>query len=246
MFWCNEQLVPLKAVNKKTMLPCVAAAVLLTWVFSSSCAFVNAQTAIAFTQTDQFRISENNSTINFAPGGTYTQATLQNGSWIFLNLHLNNSGNNDTLESFKVSAKDSNMTITSCQKFSGTTTAGERLRYTVIGHGEQAFNFGIDLKSGEWSVVLNGRQTFISEKENWHITPDGTITVTGATVNATISYYILPPGFGSVDTSNQTFYEQHSVAIVTGASVAFALVLVVLIRQTNQRRHQKALVDIVR
>ncbi len=153
-------------------------------------------------------------------------------------MHLDNAGDLGTLPIFNASAQNSNVTITSCQEFSGSLT-GVRLRYTVVGSGAQTFNLGIKGKSSEWDVTFNG--AYISENNGWDIASDGTLTVTGvtgATTNVSIARYTFSNDFGgSGDVSDQTFIQQHSVAITTGIVVAVAIVLVVVIKvktKTNE------------
>jgi hypothetical protein len=232
----------LRQVNRKTLLTgSLTGAILVAWMFSLGFFSAQAQAFISFTPKDAFIIPENNSTINFATDGTYSEATLQNGTWNFMNLQLNNPDNNSGLANFKASAQDSSVTIASCQNFIGTVTAGIRLRYSVVGYGTQVFNFGVILKGGEWTVSFNG--DFVTENVGWRSSPDGTVTVTGATANVSISYYIVPSELGgNMDTSNQTFYQKHSVAIVTAVSVALVFILAVAIRVNNVRRRDRRLV----
>jgi hypothetical protein len=204
-----------------------------------SCFLVQAQDSIQFTKSDRYPIPGNNSTISFNTSGTYVQAVLENDTWHFSNLHLNNSGNNPSLGDFKASAQDSNITITTCQRTNPNSTS-VRLRYIVVGQGKQTFNFGLDLKGGYWSVSIDG-VNFITENNGWRSLQNGTVIVTGAKLNVSISYNVLPPGFGVPDTSNLPFYQQHSVAIVTAGSVVVSLVLAFLIRSTSLRRRQKTI-----
>jgi hypothetical protein len=147
----------------------------------------------------------------------------------FVNLNLNNSGQ---LENLSVSAKDSNLTITSYQVFDATNFIA-LLTYTVVGYGEQTFNLGLSTAGGEWSVTFNGN--FISENEGWRVLPDETITISGAPSNVTIFYFVflddLSPDGSS---SNQSVYQQHSVAIATAVVIVAAVVTAVMIRRRNQ------------
>jgi len=62
---------------------------------------------------------------------------------------------------------------------------------------------------------------WLGEGEEWTIKPDGTLTVTGVVGNVSISYF----SFSRLieNSSDLTFYEQHSVAIAT---IALATVTV--------------------
>ncbi len=222
-------------INRKTIFASIAAVLLIALASPWICFLVQAQTGTTFKRTDTFAIPENNSTISFGTNGTYTQATLENGTWNFMNLHLSNSGNSSAVENFKASAQDSNVTITSCQI--NVTFVSVRLRYTVVGQGTQAFNFGLDLKGGSWLVFFNDNS--IAENKGWRSMPDGTVTVTGATATVTMYYFIAPPGFGTADDSNLPFYQQHSVAIATGVTVAVAVIIAGLIRRRPGQTTQK-------
>ena len=223
--------------NKSILLSCFVAAVLMALIFSGSCFSVQAQTVTSFTTEDHYAIPEKNGTISFSVSGSYTQATLESGTWVFKDLHLNNAGSVGTLESFKASAQDCDVVISSCQKLN-STNAVVRLRYNVTGAGVQKFKFGLNLTGGNWIVAFN--TDFPAENDGWSISPDGTLTVTGATANVSISYYVFPPGFGgNTDTSNQSFFQQHSVSIAIAVSLAVAVVFAVGIRVRSRATEQQ-------
>jgi len=202
------------------MAVCMFAACLL-WV-SVDC---QAQMAITFTPDTPFSIPDCNGTIYFAVDGTYTQAHLDNNSWIFSDLHLINS---PTIPSFRVSVQNCNIIITS---FSGVITnqnAGT-VRYNVTGPGIQTINFGL---SPDFALNPKGHQLtvrfdndldhytyFHPEGRGWYFGEDGTITVTGATAAVYISYR---DHSSELVNANLPFYMSHPVITV-------ALVLVVAI-----------------
>jgi len=203
-------------------------------VLSLSCFgfFARGQSETAFTPTDKFDIPVNNSSISFAVNGTYEQASLENGAWSFLNLRLSNSQTAEKL-SLEVSAKDSKVTINSCQinnnTFAGAIVRAARLRYTVVGQGTQVFDLGLDQKGGAWGVIFNG--IYMGENDGWSLSPDGTLTVTGATANVTLSYYGFPGSFGGGgDGFNEPILKQHSVVIITTVAVATAVLLALVIK----------------
>ena len=219
-------------INKTPILTSITAIFLIALVLPWVCFITQAQTDTAFKPTDKFDIPALNSTISFANGGSYERASLENNAWKFVNLRLNNTG---PLQNLTVSAQDSIVRITTYQRFNTSVTAA-RLRYTVVGLGKQTFNFGFVVKEESWSVVLNGR--FMAENEEYHVAPDQTITVTGATENASISYYNLDALGGTADSSNLPFYQKHSVAIATGVVVAVAIALTAIIRRRNPEGKQ--------
>lgn len=191
---------------------------------------VGGETKTFFTPTDNFKIEMKNSSISFAVNGTYQQANLINGTWNFENLQLVNSPKID----LKVSARDSKVTIASCRTYN-VTFAGERvreirLRYTVVGQGIQTLNFGIPPNEGDWGVIFN--DTYMDKNDGWKISPDGTLTVMGATANVTLAYYGFPESFR--DNSGglyQSILKQHSVLITTTIAVVIIIILAAAIRR---------------
>lgn len=222
-------------VNRSTILTGVAIVLVVILVLSWICSTSQAQTDTAFEKTDKFDIPANNSTINFAASGNYFRASLENGTWNFVDLRLDNSQGLEKLAP-RVSAQNSNVTITSYQTFN-TTFWGVRLRYVVKGQGNQTFNFGLNPKGGEWGVTFNG--VVMSENDGWRISPDATLIVTGATANVTLAYYGFPDVFGgNGNTSNQPIYQQHLVVIIAAVVVAITFVLAIAIRgKTKSPEH---------
>lgn len=196
----------------------------LLWI----CAIAQAQTGTTSKQADKFSIPTQNGSISFATGGTYTQASLENDTWDFENLRLNNTG---PTENLSVSVQNCDITITSYQVFSTATVGALLLSYIVVGHGSQTFNLGFNSTVGGWSVIFNNND-FRAQNDGWHVSPDSTLTITGATSNVTIFYYNFPDALGA-NTSNQPFYKQHSVAITTAIVVTVAVVLTAIIRRKN-------------
>jgi hypothetical protein len=205
----------------------------LPWI----CSTTQAQADTTFKPTDQFAIPAYNGTISFATFGTYTSANLENDTWNFVNLSLNSS---QQLENISVSAQNSNITITGYQIFdtvvsNSTLRRSALLSYTVVGQGRQTFNFDRILHGGGWSVSFNGN--FVGENDGWSLSPDQTLTMTGATANVTIVYFNFSNSFGgNGNNSNQPFYQQHSVAIATGVSVAIVAVLTFAIKRKNKTK----------
>lgn len=187
-----------------------------------------AQDAVSFTPADDFAIPVSNGVINFAFSGTYVEANLVNDTWFFTNLQLDYS---QKLAKFEVSAQNSNVTIISYRTFNtrlNTTFSGALLSYKVEGQGTQIFNIGLPLVKGEWSLLLG--DDFVGEGEGWNVSPDQTITITGAKSDVTIWYFGFPESFSSGD-SNNSFYFQHSVAIVTAVALVATLVFAFIIKR---------------
>ncbi len=191
---------------------------------------VLAQNEITFYPNDTFDIPENNSTIRFSSAGSYEIASLDNGVWNFVNFQLNDGFN---LETFNVSAINSDVTILTIQVFDDDL--GAFLSYTVVGAGEQTFNFGVDAVGGGWSVTFD--DVFIAENSGWRILPDNTLSITGATSNVTLLYFIFPDFAG--DDSDKSFFEQHSVSIAITIIVLIVFVLAITVRYVNKKISKK-------
>jgi len=191
---------------------------------------VLAQNEITFYPNDNFDIPENNSTLSFSSGGSYEMASLDNGVWNFVNFQLNDGFN---LETFSVSATDSNVTILAIQVFDDDL--GAFLTYTVVGVGEQTFNFGVDAIGGDWSVTFD--DVFIAETSGWHLLPDNTLSITGATSNVTLLYFVFPDFAG--DDSDKSFFDQHLVSISITVIVLIVLVMAITVRYVNQKIPKK-------
>jgi hypothetical protein len=222
----------LKAANRNIKVGSISAFLIIILAFSYTCPTTQAQNDISFTPTDQFEIPTSNGTITFAFNGTYTQASLTNNTWIFINLHLIYS---QPLEKLEVSAQNSNLTIISYRTFNATFR-GALLSYTVEGKGKQTFNIGLPLAEGEWSVVLE--DDFKGEGDGWNVTPDATLTITDAKTDVTIWYFGYPEDF-DVD-GDKPFYMLHSVAIATAAALAVTATIGFVIRRKTQKASIKA------
>jgi len=217
----------LVATNNKAVLTGIIAALSVTLVLLQTCPNTLAQTDTSFTPADKFSIPSYNGSISFAVNGTYANATLKNDIWTFTNLRLNNS---QMIENLLVSAQNANVTIFWAQ-VSNTTFRGAFLSYMVEGQGTQTFNFDLNIEGGEWSVLFN--EAFIAEGEGWTLSPDHTLTITGATGNVTLLYISLEGRRGN--SADLPFYEQHSVAIATAAAVAAIVVLTAGVRAKRRK-----------
>lgn len=188
---------------------------------------VSAQTTTAFTTSTPFNIPAYNATFFFAQDGTYTQATLENDTWVFKGLSFSNAV---TLNSFNASAHDCNVTLYFSGIFRGYLRAQDSglLQYNVTGPGLQRFNFGLspnfaanpkyrDLMVRFDSAFFTNSSEVVRMGDGWQLAADGTVTVMGAVTGASIFY---------VDYSNMysdtslPFYVQHWVTI---AAVALML-----------------------
>ncbi len=218
------------AIKINSMLTKTIAIVILVFFSISACHNTVAQTDTPLTPENKFSIPQYNGAISFAINGTYSKATLENATWTFENLRFYNSA---PLESLKVSAENSAITIVSYQNsnFSSSNRI-LRLSYTVEGQGKQTFNFGLGSKAGEWSVILN--DVFMGEGDGWNLSPDATLTINGATGNVSLLCFKFPDSFGGGNNSDVPFYLQHSVAIATAIIVAITVIVTIAIRARHK------------
>lgn len=216
----------LVANKNKSLL--VWALVLATLILFLTYLTAEAQNEKSIAPSDEFNIPSQNGKIGFAANGTFSNATFMNGTWNFADLVIDGS---EPLSSFKVAVKNSNVTISSFRA-SSFRLRSARLRYIAEGKGEQTFNIGIAAGEGkwgvhpEWSVIVDN--VWLGEGDGWKIAPDGTITVKGVAGNISIVHYAFLAL--SENDTNLSFYEQHSVSILTIASAAIITIIGTVIR----------------
>ncbi len=200
-----------------------------------------AQNTIAFTPGSAFIIPERNGTIYFAANGTYSEAQLENNSWVFRNLQLTNS---PSMAFLRVSTEKCNITLSS---FAGiiTTQNSGAIHYNVTGAGTQTFNFGLNPafaenpKSHLITVRFNQSQypDYHPQGDGWNLSTDGTITVSHA-VNDT---YIFYRDFSSqLPDEALPFYQNHLVLVVALASVAVLVLVGAVVKLKTGRSGGKA------
>jgi hypothetical protein len=96
------------ATNRDLTVVGIAAFLMIGLVLPCACYIALAQSDVNFTPADSFDIPASNGAITFAVNGTYSQASLINGTWNFENLRLDYS---HPLENLEVSAQNSKITI---------------------------------------------------------------------------------------------------------------------------------------
>ncbi len=235
----------MKATNRKLFrngLITLAVLALLCCSYASA-PTVQAQTPLEFTPATEFSIPEQNGLIRFAYNGTYTQAVLQNGSWVFINLSINSSS---PVGNLTVSATDSQVTINTFFSSLPFNQFGRMglVSFYVTGVGEQAFNLGLNLNrsthQSEWSIIVPANpdgtgSVFLAEGKDWNLLSDNTIVLNGLEGAVTIAYF--RSGFNSLQNSSQPFYLQHSVAIVTIGVLAATVSVASLISFWSRRKN---------
>lgn len=193
-----------------------------------------AQTQGVIIPNYKFEIPNSKGSISFSLNGTYEAVNLENDKWIFQDLQINNSFR---IDNFEVSANNSEIIIRSIDSF-GDDANGLIFYYSVNGVGIQTFNFGLDATGGEWSIAFD--DIFIPENSGWRHLEDNTLIITGATSNVTSLYFVFPDIFGGdTDNSNLSFFQQHSVAIITSAFLIMAVSSAVLIKYSIKKKHDK-------
>lgn len=210
----------------KTVLAELTAVLFVVLVFLP---FLNAtgQISTTFTSDNWFTIPQSNGAIRFSGNVSYSAASLENNVWYFKDLRFNVS--QPSIGSLKISAANSNVTIVSYRVFNVSLTT-ERLFYFVEGEGNQTVNLCLSKRSSlnEWTINLDG-QSFVSEGHGWKLLPEDTLLISGAKSSASIVHY------NYVNTDDLPFFEQHSVAIVTGAVLGFTAIAAALINFKRRR-----------
>ena len=205
--------------------------ILIFLVFYCFSFVVWGQSEIVFTPRDNFDIPVNNASIRFGVDGTYENASLENNSWNFINLRLNNTRYTEKF-GLRISAKDCNVTINSCFEYNRTlpldTTRRARIRYDFVGEGSQVFDLGFDPTMGHWEVVVNGE--YIAENRGWSLSSEGLLTVIGESANVSLSYFGLPDS-----NLDQSFFDQHSTVIITSFVIIFVFIVSIAIRQNKKQ-----------
>ena len=203
-------------------------------------------TETAFTTNDTFSIPELHGNIKFGYNGTYTEATLENNTWRFRDLKVDNTQavasfgltNVENLEYLSISAQDSNVTILGAVRFNYTWTA-EILMYTAEGFGSQTVNLGLNASQptrvAEWSVVVDEGATFLAEGSGWKLLDDNTIRVSIGEGNITVMHF----DFGDSSMANLSFLMQHYVAILTGVVLLVVVLLAAGISVKNKKQKQR-------
>ncbi|MCW4003941.1 MAG: hypothetical protein NWE95_08530 [Candidatus Bathyarchaeota archaeon] len=194
-------------------------------LFSPINSSAKAENSVTFTPADKFSIPALNGSISFSVNGTCSEATLENNTWHFKDLALNNS---QPLGNLKISTQDSNVTILFYRAYNATLRA-VAIRYSVEGHGKQTINFGFNesqkTRPDEWSVVIPD-SIFLAEGDGWNLLPDNTVVIHCVESRVSIVHYV----FDYPSDEHLPFYQRHSIAIVTALVVAATIALAVLIK----------------
>lgn len=209
----------------------IAAAALLALVFTLSILPpLNAQpaaTPTAFSSKDIFSIPELNGNVSFAFNGSYTEAKLENNTWTFKGLQLDNTAavqqygftNYTDLGTLKISASDSNVTVLAFLSFNFSSQM-DILALYIEGWGTQTVNLGLNgtnkQSAAEWSVLTDNGATFLAEGSGWKLLDDNSVFINYGSGNLTVAHFNL----NDPSMANLSFLAQHYVAILSGALFA--------------------------
>jgi hypothetical protein len=210
---------------------------LVGFSFFSLLGVVDAQ-RVAFSSLDVFDIPVCNGTIRFSVNGSYTTARLENDTWVFTDLFLNESRVSGTL---KFSAKDCNVVIHSfTPSVRGVGDDGDvisssgSIRYTVDVVGEQTVNIGFNPSrpshSSEWSVI-DQDSVFFGAGRTWKLLSDDTVVIRGVSGTLRVVRY----NFGySVD--DRAFYLRHSISISTAIIVVLTVTFATIVKLRTEKK----------
>ena len=186
-------------MNRKALLTSTALICAVVLLVSSSVLIAQAQNTtnafpptnnINFTSSTQFPIPTYNSTVSFASGGSYANASLDNGTWNFNGLFVNSGTSalpNIMGVGFSVSVQNCNVTITHLDALNVVPPFPGELDYTVAGVGSQSFNLHYsNYGLLNLTVYIDG----VAEPQNngWTVSADGTLTITGAVSDVSIQW----------------------------------------------------------
>lgn len=207
-----------------------------------------AATPTAFSSKDVFSIPELNGYVSFAFNGSYTEAKLENNTWTFKGLQLNNTvavqqygfTNYSDLGTLKISASDSNVTVLAFLSFNYTLQA-EILSLDIEGWGTQTVNLGLNgtekRSVAEWSVLTDNGATFLAEGSGWKLLDDNSVFINYGAGNLTVAHFDL----NDPSMANLSFLAQHYVAILTGVVLAATVAVAGAI---SFRRYRKSKSDV--
>jgi hypothetical protein len=224
----------------------MAILVALVIVPSLNAQSTNKTAATQFTSKDVFRIPDLNGNISFAFNGSYTEAKLEDNTWTFKGLDLNNTQavqqfgltNYTSLGNLKISTTNSNVTVLAFLSFNFSLPV-DMLAFNVEGWGTQTVNLGLNATEkrpvSEWSVITGDGSTFLAEGSGWKLLDDNSVLVNYGPGNLTvIHYYLNDPSMAGL-----SFLAQHYVVIFTGIGVIVTVVLAAVINFRHRKRDNK-------
>jgi hypothetical protein len=232
--------------TKKTVIPLIAILVTIVTLPSLNAQSTTTTVAMQFTSKDVFRIPDLNGNISFAFNGSYTEAELEDNTWAFKGLDLNNTQavqqfgltNYTSLGNLKISATNSNVTVLAFLSFNFSLPV-DMLAFNVEGWGTQTVNLGLNATEkrpvSEWSVITGDGSAFLAEGSGWKLLDDNSVLVNYGPGNLTvIHYYLNDPSMAGL-----SFFAQHYVVIFTGIGVIVTVVLAAVISFRHRKRENE-------
>jgi hypothetical protein len=198
-----------------TMSKRTAELVLLLFFITILFPILSVRCIATFTSENMFVISEHNSQINFATGGSYDSAILENNTWNFIGLVFDSYMLNTTVGggpygvvygrevlqycpnggNFSVSTQNCNITITNYDTIMNYAQNNDGwLNYTVQETGKQTFNlhyFPTGIGPWNWTVYIDGESK--EKNDGWNTTAEDIITINGANKSVAINFELIQP-----------------------------------------------------
>jgi hypothetical protein len=212
-------------------------------IFSNIFHTAQAQTATVFTSTDMFSIPTQNSTIAFALNGSYSSATLENGTWTFRDLTFDDPKlpyfdltGIKSVGDLKISASDCNITVWIYLNVYYSYPI-VLVSYFSQGTGTQTVNLGLNntrpTSSSEWSVVV-ADNVFLAEGDGWRLLPDDSLVITpSAARNITVMHF----DFNDPEVQKYLpFWMKHIILLLTGVVLSVTVAAAVLIKVRMNRK----------
>jgi hypothetical protein len=227
-------------------------------VLSTAVFVVPANCAVTFSPADKFDIPALNSQITFAIDGSYDSANLENNTWNFVGLALDNYMLNLTRvdpyrrvltgrEVLRVSYNDGNfsalvqncnITITSYDIWMNFAPQIGWLNYSVTGTGTQTFNLHYATLTSptegiNWTVYIN--DVFMFQNDSWTISSDGWLKVSSSNSKVSIHYDMIePPRYDIPPDATQ-----ENIKRLAEVGVFVFIIIIISIFVIRKRRKQK-------
>jgi hypothetical protein len=226
--------------------------------YSSSAPLPTAEPALRFfTSGDRFQIPSRNGTFNFATDGSYDKSNLDEDSYNFINLTLNNYVINagkfasnvtgrDVLPyivqahypaNLGISVENCSIIITGISPL--TWHSMPELNYTVQGTGSQVFKFPFPLAAFNWTVYINGVSK--ANNDGWSLETNNQLKITNATSNVAIIGEELPVLDKPTELYNSLMGQ---LALAIGTTVLALATIILLIKHRRHRKLVKKLPDL--
>jgi hypothetical protein len=197
--------------------------------------------SVDLTTADTFKIPAYNSSINFAFNGNYVYASLENDTWRFQNLFMNENEPEYGVPTWAlgVSARNCNMTLTSYRALVGIDRGW--VNYTVTGVGEQVLKIDYDRFNPypiNYTVYVDG--TAKAQNDTWTLSNDGWLTITGAASSVGIRFeWIVPDWVKDLPKRSGPSSPYNALyAIIITITIAIAAAIALIFRRKKETKTQ--------